>query len=144
MRTFLALGLLLMAADSLHAADKLKAIIIDGQNNHDWKACTPVLKWILEDCGRFAVDVSTTPPARSSADAWTQWRPAFDQYSVVVMNYNGDRWPDEVRAAFVKYMRDGGGLVIVHAADNSFPDWPEYNEMIGVGGWGGATRSQAP
>ncbi len=57
-----ALTLTLFTATPAGAADKLKALIIDGQNNHDWKACTPVLKWILEDCGRFVVDVSTTPP----------------------------------------------------------------------------------
>ena len=41
------------------------------------------------------------------------------------------------RDAFVKYMRNGGGLVVQHGSDNSFPKWPEFNEMIGVGGWGG-------
>jgi hypothetical protein len=134
----------MMAAGTLSAAEKLKAIIIDGQNNHDWKACTPILRWILEDTGRFTVDVSTTPPSGAPAESWKQWRPAFDQYSVVVSNYNGDRWPDEVRTAFVDYVRGGGGLVIVHAADNSFPDWPEYNEMIGVGGWGGRNEKSGP
>ena len=31
----------------------------------------------------------------------------------------------------------GGGFVSVHAANNSFPAWPAYNRMIGLGGWGG-------
>ena len=36
-----------------HGADggkggKLKALIIDGRNNHDWKTTTPILKQILE------------------------------------------------------------------------------------------------
>jgi mono/diheme cytochrome c family protein len=30
---------------------------------------------------------------------------------------------------------DGGGVVIVHAADNAFPGWKAFNEMAGVGGW---------
>jgi hypothetical protein len=38
---------------------------------------------------------------------------------------------------FEKYMAEGGGLVVVHAANNSWGDWPEYNKMIGIGGWGG-------
>ena len=33
------------------------------------------------------------------------------------------------------FVRGGGGLVVVHAADNAFPKWVAYNEMIGVGGW---------
>ena len=31
---------------------KLKALIIDGQNNHNWRETTPVLKKDLEDTGR--------------------------------------------------------------------------------------------
>src|SRR4051794_20956324 len=54
----------------LSAAEKLKALIIDGQNNHDWKATTPYLKSALEQSGRFTVEVSTTPgPFRRGPDA---------------------------------------------------------------------------
>ena len=41
-------------------------------------------------------------------------------------------------------MRGGGGFVAVHAADNSFPKWPEYNEMIGLGGWGDRNEKSGP
>jgi hypothetical protein len=34
-------------------------------------------------------------------------------------------------------MANGGGLVVIHAANNSWGDWEAYNEMIGLGGWGG-------
>jgi type 1 glutamine amidotransferase len=40
---------------------KLRVVLIDGQNNHAWKATTPVLKNALEDSGRFTVDVATSP-----------------------------------------------------------------------------------
>ena len=177
--TLIALAALVLSAAPSLGAEKLKALIIDGQNNHDWKAGTPIIKWLLEDSGRFTVDVATTPqpaprapqapkaPAteqqraahagamaqwqaqkaelgKANAIAWQQWRPKFSDYAVIVSNYNGDRWPKEVDAAFVKYVNEGGGLVIVHAADNSFGDWPEYNEMIGVGGWGGRNEKSGP
>jgi hypothetical protein len=32
----------------------------------------------------------------------------------------------------------------VHAADNAFPNWPAFNEMIGVGGWRGRTEKNGP
>lgn len=177
----LALALLVVVVPiiNVHAKGKLKVLLIDGQNNHDWKSCQPILKWILESSGRFSVDVSTTPPAapvqprpakgelsaeqkialdkataqwkldkeeydRSSPGLWKQWRPRFSQYDVIVSNYNGDPWPEEVRNSFVQYVRNGGGLVIVHAADNSFPEWLEYNEMIGVGGWGNRNEKSGP
>ena len=78
------------------------------------------------------------------ADTWQQWRPKFSNYQVIVLNYNGDPWPEQVRSEFAQYMRDGGGLVTFHAADNAFSDWPEFNEMIGVGGWGGRNEKSGP
>src|SRR5689334_1341996 len=53
----------LVAAEQPGSAQQLRALIIDGQNNHDWKTTTPVLKWILEDSGRFKVTAFTAPPA---------------------------------------------------------------------------------
>ena len=78
------------------------------------------------------------------AGDWARWRPKFSNYAAVVSNYNGERWPDEVRAAFTSFVREGGGFVSYHAANNAFPDWPEYNEIIGVGGWGGRSEISGP
>lgn len=142
MRTFF-LAFLFSAA-SLSAADKLKVLIIDGQNNHKWDITTPVLKNALESSNAFAVEVSTTPPKGAAKDEWTVWKPVFSDYKAVVSNYNGEPWPEEVRAAFTKYVADGGGFVSVHAANNSFPEWKEYNDMIGVGGWGGRNEKSGP
>jgi type 1 glutamine amidotransferase len=118
---------------SAAAPRKLAALIIDGQNNHDWRATTPILRAALESSGRFTVDVATAPPGKN-LDAF---HPDFSKYRVVVLNYNGEDWSTATRAAFVKFVENGGGMVSVHAADNAFTDWPEYDKMLGVGGWGG-------
>jgi uncharacterized protein len=132
---------------------KLKVLILDGQNNHAWDVTTPVMKASLEAAGHFTVDVSTTPPAEKKAkpeakaalpERWKSWRPNFSAYDVVVSNYNGELWPEEVRKAFEAYVAGGGGFVCIHAADNAFSEWPEYNRMIGVGGWGGRTEKNGP
>ena len=47
---------LLVAAAACGAP--IKVLIIDGQNNHAWQQTTPVLKKILEDTGKFTVDVA--------------------------------------------------------------------------------------
>ena len=49
-----------------------------------------------------------------------------------------------MRESFTQYVRNGGGLVVVHAADNAFPEWPEFNEMIALGGWGGRNEKSGP
>ena len=118
------------------AADKLRVLIVDGQNNHDWRMMTPPMKADLEKSGRFTVDVVTTPPAKSPKSAWDAFRPDFGKYDVVLSNYNGEPWPEEVQKALEDYVSKGGGLSIIHAANNSFPAWPAYNKMIGLG-WRG-------
>src|SRR6476620_5496650 len=110
MRSKLVTVLLAAALWSTVHAASLRALIIDGQNNHDWKQTTPVLKKILQDTGLFDVDVLTTPPKGGD---FSTFRPDFKKYQVIVGNYNeftsGDKWPDPVKTAFEEYMRAGGG-----------------------------------
>jgi type 1 glutamine amidotransferase len=130
----IALGIWIAVAATAWAGPPWKALIVDGQNNHDWKGTTPVLKKELEETGLFTVDVATSPARGQDLSGF---RPDFAAYQVVVSNYNGDLWPAATQKALVDYVSGGGGLVVVHAADNSFGQWKEYNEMIAVGGWGG-------
>jgi type 1 glutamine amidotransferase len=111
-------------------------LIIDGQNNHNWREMTPPMKKSLEATGRFAVDVATTPDRGAAKDAWESFRPDFSKYDVILSNYNGEPWPERVRKALEEYVDNGGGLVIVHAANNAFAGWTEYDKMIGLG-WRG-------
>jgi type 1 glutamine amidotransferase len=125
----------------LSAAEPQRALIVDGQNNHKvWPATTRMMKQYLEQTRLFQVDVATTKPEGSDPD----FKPKFADYAVVVSNYNGAAWPRETQLALTDYVRGGGGLVIVHAADNAFGDWPEYNQMIGLGGWGGRSEKSGP
>ncbi|MEN9020479.1 MAG: ThuA domain-containing protein [Verrucomicrobiaceae bacterium] len=131
------------AAKDDAAAKVQKVLLVDGQNNHKWQATTPVLKHALESSGRFTVDISTSP-SKGSKDGWDNWRPQFADYDVVVSNYNGELWPKEVQDSFETYVKGGGGFVTVHAADNAFPQWREYNKMIGLGGWGARNEVSGP
>lgn len=174
MTRLLSAAAVLALAAPLAAADPIKVLIVDGQNNHNWRATTPILKKILEDSKIFTVDVATAPERprppqkpkdgageqavkafeaallrykQESADindAFRRFRPKFKAYQVVVSNYNGEPWSKETRSDFVEFVAHGGGFVCVHAADNAFPDWPEYNAMIGVGGWGGRNEKSGP
>jgi uncharacterized protein len=144
-RTVLVLGATLWVAQTAFAATPIRALIIDGQNNHDWKATTPVLKKILEDTRIFQVDVLTTPPKGGD---FSQFKPEFSKYKVIIGNYNefptGDKWPAAVQTAFEQYMLGGGGFVSYHAADNAFPEWKAYNLMIGIGGWMNRNEKAGP
>jgi len=122
-------------------AEPMKTLIIDGQNNHDWKTTTPYLKKYLVETGLFAVDVATSPAKGENMDGF---KPDFSAYKVIVSNYNGEPWSRETQEAFEKYVRLGGGFVSVHAANNAFPEWKEYNQMIGLGGWGDRNEKSGP
>lgn len=132
---------LLVAAVAPASAEPMKALIVDGQNNHGvWPKTSPMMKKYLEQTKLFSVDIATT--AKEGTDP--AFKPDFSKYSVVVSNYNGAEWPAATKKAFVSYVREGGGFVVVHAANNSFGDWKEYNEIIGLGGWGGRNEKHGP
>jgi uncharacterized protein len=125
-----------MAVTTRH---RIRVLIVDGINNHDWKTATRGIRAILLATGRFSVDVSTTPAADAPQSAWDAWNPDFARYHAVINNFNGGEkengvlWPLRVRKAMERYVTHGGGLVVYHAANNAFLLWPAYNEMIGLG-----------
>ena len=146
---------------------KIKALIIDGQNNHAvWPKSTIMMKQYLEDTDLFEVDIArskftwraqrekeflplagagkTEDLKKPKSDP--DFSPDFKKYDVVISNfgYKAADWPKATREAFEKYVAGGGGFVVVHAADNSFPKWKKYNKMIGVGRWGGRTAKDGP
>ena len=161
---FLSLALLILVTAAVSAADPMKALIIDGQNNHGvWPKSTFMMKSYLEQTGLFEVDLARTKftmngdnhlakysipgfktEAKKASDP--DFKPDFSKYRVVISNFGHGAmpWPQETQDSFVKYVRGGGGLVVVHAADNSFGDWAEYNTMIGLGGWGGRNEKSGP
>ncbi|CAN5799444.1 hypothetical protein BH11VER1_BH11VER1_02480 [soil metagenome] len=143
-RSLLALSFAMALTSWSQGADKLKVLIVDGQNNHNWKVTTPVLVHALESSGAFAVTVSTAPAKDAPKEQWDSWQPKFGDYAAVVSNYNGTDWPEALQKSFETYVQNGGGFVSVHAADNSFPKWKAYNDMIGVGGWGGRNEASGP
>jgi type 1 glutamine amidotransferase len=121
-------------------------MLLDGESGgtwHAWRETTPVLEHELEASGRFNVDVVTAPAA--GAD-FSTFHPDFTRYGAIVMNYDApdERWPAPLKTSFERYVRDGGGLVIVHAADNAFPAWREFNLMTGLGGWRDRNESAGP
>jgi uncharacterized protein len=136
----IAAGLLTFLVSCKHEAG-FNTLIITGQNNHNWQASSPVLKQILDETGLFSSEIMTTPEKGGDMNTFN---PDFSKYKLVVLDYNGDSWSDKTNTSFVEYVKNGGGVVIYHAADNSFPGWKEYNEMIGLGGWGDRNQKDGP
>jgi type 1 glutamine amidotransferase len=123
--------------------EPIKVMLLTGQcaRSHDWERSSPILKDILETSGRFEVDSVITPAV---GEDMSEFAPTWSDYDVVVMDYDGDDWPDATKETFAAYVSDGGGLVSFHATDNTFPEWKPFLEMTGVGGWRGRNESWGP
>jgi uncharacterized protein len=144
-RPFLALlGSFVLCLAASAASSPIRVLLLDGQSGgpyHNWKVTTPILKAELEETKLFEVTVVSAPPTGGD---FSNFHPDFGKYQVIVSNFDSASWPDNLRGQLEDYVRGGGGLVVVHAADNAFPDWPAYNEMIGIGGWRERTEKAGP
>jgi len=164
--TSLPLLIVLCLASMVCAEDPIKVLIMDGQNNHgDWPKTTVMMKKYLEDTGRFKVDIARTAFTWKGEDRLKEFplegktteslnepktdpnfKPEFSDYHVVINNFG---WraaplPDETMQGLEMFLAQGGGMVVVHAANNSWPEWVAYNKMIGLGGWGDRDERSGP
>ncbi len=119
-----------------------KVLIVAGQDDsHNWQASSELLKEILDVTGLFSSEIMITP--KKGADI-QDFNPDFSKYDLVVMDYCGEDWNDNTKTGFVDFVKNGGGVVIFHSASIPFPDWKEYNEMTGLGGWNDRNEKEGP
>ncbi|RBP43610.1 mono/diheme cytochrome c family protein [Roseimicrobium gellanilyticum] len=112
--------------------DAISVLVIGGQNNHDWKIGNEFLLTLLNGQPGIVAEESNTPAKGAPASEWDAWDPQFHKYQCIVLDYNGEMWPQRVKAAFEKYVAEGGSVTLVHAANNSFTGWVEYEKMVGL------------
>jgi len=104
----------------------IKALLLAGTNNHDCARSAPFCKNLMERTGEFQVDLVEDPsPALEDAEK-------LKSYQLIFSDYNGPAWSDAANANFVDAVRGGTGVCILHAADNAFPGWVEYEEICAL------------
>src|ERR1700712_420651 len=137
MRNFCLLAFILLLTFTSRSQQKrdslIHVLIIDGFSNHDWKQTTKMIKGILEESKLFKVDVSTIPSTADSIQLNT-WHPQFSRYPVIIQNTNNIqnttlKWPADIEKQLENYVGSGGGLYVLHSANNAFPHWKEYDKM---------------
>jgi type 1 glutamine amidotransferase len=126
-----ALALAPLLAQQSGAPPKLQALIITGQNGHDWRGTTPLLRKILEDSGKFNVRV--TEEFRGAGPE------TLAPYDVAVLNYYELRkpelrWGERADNALLDFVRSGKGLLVYHFSVAAFDGWTEYEKLCG-GNW---------
>ncbi len=118
-----------------NTVSKLKLLILSGSNNHEWKKTTPQLQKMYLKSGRFEVTTTEAPDTLNYDD--------FRQFDAIVSNWTAwpehdYRWPKLTEDGLMRYIKEGGGFVLFHAASATFYDWPEYHELVGST-WGDST-----
>jgi type 1 glutamine amidotransferase len=132
----LTLWVLLVAVTTTgFATEKIKVMLLTGRSSkyHSWQGTSDAIRQHLTAAGIFEVDTITAPPPGSDLSTFA---PAWSKYQAVVLDYDGEEWSEPTKQAFAKYIKNGGGLVTVHATNNAFAYWPEFLEITGLGGWG--------
>ncbi|MDF7824321.1 PmoA family protein [Pontiellaceae bacterium B12227] len=120
---------------------KSRVVILSGANNHNWQQTTPALEQILEDSGKFEVNVVHNPEQLTTE--------FLADYDVLLSNWNAfgknkpAPWSNELKKAYVDFVRNGGGHVAVHAGSSSFYDWNEY-QTICLATWKDGTGHKKP
>lgn len=107
------------------AERKIPVLIVSGANNHDWEWTSPSLERMLEKTGRFEAEI-TYEPAKTLGD-----RGELARFRAIVLDYNGPRWGEPAESNFLAAVKGGVGVAVIHAANNAFPGWSEYELLVG-------------
>ncbi len=141
--SFCAVTLVLsQSRDRLAVADEPQAPIRvllfagnDAHKWHNWERTTPAIKAALQQDPRIKVEVAL--------DIEDLAKKKLGDYHVIVQNYCNWHDPkglsEPAKQAFVGFLKNGGGLVLIHFANGAFhfslpkagaADWPEYRKIV--------------
>ena len=107
----MAMGLTVFTFSAQVAEAPVKVLIVTGSADlpyHIWQETTASIRAILEANGHFDITVLENPKALNTD--------SLKGFDVVVLNYNGPRWPRESEEALETFIRNGGGFFAFHHA----------------------------
>ena len=105
----------------------IKTLLLTGRNNHNWERSAPFCQKLLEDTGEFDVTL-TTDPADFLAN-----NPEVEDFDLFFVDYNkGPDMGEPAKQKFVSSIQNGTGVCILHASNNAFRGWVEYEEICAL------------
>ncbi|MGD0896721.1 MAG: ThuA domain-containing protein [Thermoguttaceae bacterium] len=105
-----------------------RVVIVTGEDGpyHKWRQTAPVLQALLAKDPRLAVTTVEDPKFLATPD--------LAKYDAVVLhfkNFDPKAPGPEARQNLDRFVRRGGGLVLVHFACGAFQEWPGFVEIAG-------------
>ena len=98
----------------------IRTLLVTGANNHDWARSAPYCRDLMHATGRFDVRITEDPSPLLSDGA------AISRFDLFFVDYNGPEWDDRAKQNLIAAVKGGAGVCILHAADNAFDGWVEY------------------
>ena len=123
---------LLVSNDVAHGLGRhrvTRVCIVTGEDTHPghlWKDTSVELKTILETDKDFQVAIEADPNFLASDEIL--------KYNVLIFDFRNAKplaQDEKDKANLLKFLGKGKGLVTVHWANDAFPYWPEYNNIVG-------------
>jgi len=102
----------------------IRTLVLAGGRIHDFKACGPIIREILEADGRFKVTY-----LEDDLDVFVE--PGLNEYDVLVFYYTVGEITRAQKNGLLEWVASGKGFVGIHSAADSFRDCPEYRAMVG-------------
>lgn len=96
------------------STDKIKTLIVTGQgeDNLAWMTRSQTAEQILDDAGIFSTKMLVSPP---EGEDMSKFNPDFSKYDLVVIDYEGDAWPEKTIGALQNFVNNGGGVVRIQS-----------------------------
>jgi type 1 glutamine amidotransferase len=106
----------------------VRVLLVTGVDHpgHPWRKTTPVLRQAIERDERLAVDVVADPHWLETGD--------LAPYKALVHHWMDWKVPPPGEAArenLARFVRGGGGLVLVHFACGAWQNWPGFVQVAG-------------
>jgi len=117
-----------LAAEQAAAQPGKPILLLTGEDypGHKWKETTPVLRSQLEKDTRLQIQVVEDLKFLRSSD--------LHKFAAIVMhfkNYDPAVPGPEGQENLARFVREGGGAVLVHFACGAFQEWPEFVKIAG-------------
>jgi type 1 glutamine amidotransferase len=116
-------SLVFQAAEPGNSSGKVRVLLITG--GHDFEK-EPFFKLFKEN-PEITFQAVEHPDAQKMFSAQ-----AATSYDVIVMYDFNQKISDEDKGNFVARLKDGKGLVVLHHAIATYPDWAEYWKILGA------------
>jgi uncharacterized protein len=116
-------------ATAIGVARLFKVLLITGDDvapAHDWKQMSQATCEVLEKSGRFEVEVSETLAALDS-------KANLDRFDLIFLTrYSREgTLSAEAKQNLLSFVHEGKGFALSHLASASFPEWTEFQQMVG-------------